>query len=75
MAFKVSYPYKFSKEANSWLRLSHLVRMYRLKRKKSQEEAKRWQEVSEEKASYYTSLETHIKAPYLTKDRMRETSP
>lgn len=34
MAFKTFYPYKFAKEANSWLRLPSLVRMYRLKRKK-----------------------------------------
>lgn len=34
MAFKTFYPYKFAKEANSWLGLPSLVRMYRLKRKK-----------------------------------------
>lgn len=35
MAFKTFYPYKFAKEANSWLGLPSLVRMYRLKRKKN----------------------------------------
>lgn len=40
MAFKTFYPYKFAKEANSWLQLPSLVRMYRLKRKKKSKGSK-----------------------------------